>query len=259
MKDNFIKKAIKVYYRDNSEHYILFGPIRGMKVRINHVTKLMSLYSGIERSHQRRLKESLKEGDVVIDVGANWGLHTLYSSRLVGETGQVIAIEPFPLAYTELEWHVMKNKCDNVVVLHCAVGKFNGEIKMVSNIDASQGIVSDRCIVKDDLCDEILVQNKTLDSIVQEMDPGKIDFVKIDVEGAEDYVLQGAEKTIDKFRPKIIIDPHTPENDLFIGKWFSERGYKVERVDRSLPPIISIDKGWPDKEGIWGSLLAIPF
>ncbi len=70
---------------------IRFGAIRGMRFRVNLITGLSPWYSGAERPQQRAFKALLGPGDVVIDIGANWGLHTLYLSRLVGPTGRVLA------------------------------------------------------------------------------------------------------------------------------------------------------------------------
>lgn len=258
MINNLLKKILKLYYRQNSEHYILTGPMRGMMFRVNNVTQLMPLYSGNERPHQMRFKELLTEGDVIIDIGANWGLHTLYTSTLVGKTGKVVSVEPFLPAFVELEWHIAKNNCKNVVALNFAVGEFDGEIKIFSKDNSSQGVVFDCVNKKETMEGESFVEQKKLDTIVQELKLKKIDLIKVDVEGAEHHVLEGGKQAVDKFRPCFIIDLHNPENDIFTGKWFTERGYKLERVDKSLSPILKTDKGWPDKEGVWGSLLAIP-
>lgn len=258
MRDNLLKKIIKLYYRPDSKHYILVGPMKGMVFRVNNVTQLTPLYSGDERWHQKRFKELMCEGKTVIDVGANWGLHTLYSSRLVGKKGKVIAIEPLPVAFNELKWHVKENSCENVVLLNIALGESNGEIKILSEKDTGQGIVSD--FVNDNSCvmNENIVIQKKLDTIVQELELNKIDLIKVDVEGAEKNVVMGGEETVGQFRPYFIIDPHDPKNDVFLGKWFTERGYKLERVNKTLPAITRTDKGWPDREGVWSALLAIP-
>jgi FkbM family methyltransferase len=258
MKDNLLKKIVKLYYRDNSIHYILLGPMTGIKFRINKVTQLTPLYSGNEPWHQRRFKELLKKNSVVIDVGANWGLHTLYTSKLVGKIGKVIAIEPFPLAFKELKWHIAKNACQNVIALNLAIGETDEEIKLLSKNGSGEGILADCAKEINGLVNEHLVKQQKLDTVVRELKLDRVDLIKVDVEGAEHNVLKGAEQVVDKFHPVFIIDPHNPNNDLFIGKWFTAKGYRLERVNKNLPPILKTDKGWPDKEGIWGSVLAIP-
>ena len=123
------------------------GPMVGMQFRVNNVTKLMPLYSGSEPWHQKRFKEFLRNNSVIIDIGANWGLHTLYTSKLVGKSGKVIAIEPYLPAFEELKWHIAKNNCQNIIVLNSAVGGYDGEAKILSKSDLSQGVIAD-CINK---------------------------------------------------------------------------------------------------------------
>ena len=258
MKENFIKKLIKLHYCEGSLHYILFGPMKGLVFRVNRVTQLMPIYSGTERWHQRCFRDMLHKGDVVIDIGASWGLHTLYTSKLVGNTGMVISIEPFLYAFMELKWHVKKNKCSNVITLDAAVGAYDGKVDISYEDGAGQGIVYDCCKNSHIVKNNISVRQKKLDTITEEIDMQKIDLIKIDVEGAEHNVLMGAEQTVEKYRPYIIIDPHNPDNDLFVGRWLAERHYEIQRINKKLPRIKRIDRSWPDPEGVWGTLLAMP-
>lgn len=84
----------------------------------------------------------------------------------------------------------------------------------------------------------------------------RLDLIKIDVEGTEGKVLRGAEQVTARFRPVFVIDLHSPEQDLFVGRWLTERDYRLERL--SGPPIRRTDLGWPHREGVWGSILAQP-
>jgi FkbM family methyltransferase len=258
MKKNLLKKIARLYYHDNSTHYIIMGSMAGMQFRVNNVTGLAPLYSGNEPWHQRRFRGLLKKGSVVIDVGANWGLHTLYTSKLVGKTGKIIAIEPFPSAFKELKWHITKNACQNVIALNLAVGEYDGEIRFLSKDGSGQGVVAD--CVKGAIASVIehSVKQKKLNTIVQELAVDRVDLIKIDVEGAEHHVLEGAEQVVNRFHPIFIIDSHTYDNALFIAKWFTEKGYRLERVNKNLPPILKTDTAWPDRNGVWGSVLAIP-
>jgi len=258
MKDNLLKKLFRLYYRDNTTHCIILGPMTGMRFRVNNITMLMPLYSGNEPLHHKRFKEILKNDSIVIDIGANWGLHTLYTSKLVGKIGKVIAIEPFSPAFRELKWHIAENACQNVVALNIAIGEFDGEIKMLTKDESAEGVVADCANKADTFLNEFLVKQQRLDTVVRELALDRVDLIKVDVEGAENNVLKGAEQVVDKFRPIFIIDLHFPNNDLFVGKWFTEKGYRLERVNKNLPRILKTDKGRADKNGVWGSVLAIP-
>src|SRR5207247_10055967 len=105
-----IKTAIRsVFFRPSSVRRIRFGPMRGMLYRVGPVTGLSPWYSGAEREHQRTFESVLRPGSVAVVIGANWCLHTLYISKLVGTEGEVLAIEPFPPALAELKWHIETN------------------------------------------------------------------------------------------------------------------------------------------------------
>src|SRR5882724_10781592 len=107
MRDTFLKRIVKsVFFRTGVVRRIAFGPCAGLKYRVSETTGLSAWYSGPEREHQRTFASLVAPGDTVVDVGANWGLHTLYLSRHVGERGVVIALEPFEQVWRELDWHI---------------------------------------------------------------------------------------------------------------------------------------------------------
>jgi FkbM family methyltransferase len=188
------------------------GPLRGMSFRVGPITGLSAWYSGAEREHHRAFREHLRPGSVAIDVGANWGLHTLYLSRLVGETGRVLALEPFPPAFEELEWHLATNGCRNVRALKVAASDANGQARFIPGDSPSTGRLNFGGAAPADT--GMTVPTRTLDAVVEEARFDRLDLVKIDVEGAEGQVLLGAGATIDRFRPVLVIDLHTPEQDV---------------------------------------------
>src|SRR5262249_12072886 len=124
MKNNSLKRIAKaLYFRPNTVHRIRFGPLRGMIYKVDETTGLSAWYSGGERDHQNFCKKLVRDGDVVIDVGANWGVHSLYLSRLVGPSGMVIAFEALPEDMCNLQWHVNANHCSNVKIVRKAASE----------------------------------------------------------------------------------------------------------------------------------------
>src|SRR5262249_7912556 len=155
------------------------------------VTGLSPWYSGVERDHQRTFEKMVRAGDVVVDIGANWGIHTLYLSRLVGLNGLVISLEPFPLAFSDLQWHIRANKCFNVRAVQVAASDNDGEaLFSVGETPSEGGLLNDS--IASDREGQIKVTTRRLDSLVAEWRLKKLRLVKIDVEGAESKVLSGA-------------------------------------------------------------------
>jgi FkbM family methyltransferase len=256
MQDNSLKKFAKfVFFRQNSIRRIRFGPLRGMVYRVDDITGLSPWYSGSEREHQRVFKSLVNTGDLVIDVGANWGLHTLYLSRLVGPTGLVLAYEPFPNAIQVLEWHLDANGCRNVKIMDKAASDQDGAAVFSIGGSAQTGGLTENLPSPAGL-QQLTVRTERLDSTRNDLPAGRVKLIKIDVEGAETKVLLGAKSLIAEHRPFLVVDLHTPEQDVSVGRLLSDWHYRITRL--SGAPILHIDRGWPDPEGIWGTILASP-
>jgi FkbM family methyltransferase len=135
----------------------------------------------------------IKSGDVVVDVGSNIGIHTLYLSKLVGKTGKVYSFEPEPNNFALLKKNVEFNKCDNVIIEHKAISNKTGKIKLlISNSMAGHKISN-----SDSQENTIIIDGVSLDDYFKNHDQ-KIDFVKIDTEGFDGNVIQGGQKTFAK-------------------------------------------------------------
>ncbi len=234
---------------------IRLGPLRGFVFRVNDITGLSPWYSGAEREHQRTFKRLVQAGDVVVDVGANWGLHTLYLSRLVSHQGTVISIEPFPPAFAELQWHTQANDCANVKQLCAAVSDRDGEALFAPGDDASTGRLSGAANSSTVERNSLVVKTHRLDSILNDLEIEAPRMIKIVVEGAESNVLLGAEETIRRHRPHLVVDLQTPEQDVLVAGFLTSWRYRLERL--SGPPILRTNVGWPHPEGVWGSTLSI--
>jgi FkbM family methyltransferase len=220
------------------------------------VTGLSPWYSGAERAQQRVFKLLLRQGDVVVDVGANWGLHTLYFSRLVGPTGQVLAFEPYLPVFAELQWHLQANSCHNSEAFPVALGDTVGTELFQPGENASTGRLTRDPLGHDVPGTALTVSLQTLDTIDEQRRIERLALVKIDAEGAEARVLEGAARLTERTRPSFVIELHSPEQDVAVARWLAERGYRLERV--TGPPIRHTECGWPDPDGVWGTIVARP-
>jgi FkbM family methyltransferase len=131
----------------------------------------------------------LRQGDVVVDVGANIGLYTLLAARHV-EGGRVIAFEPHPLAAHRLRENVSLNGLGNVDVRAEAVGAASGEARLTQDLDTDNFILPDH----ETEPRAVTVHISTLDEVVP---PGaRPALVKVDTEGFETAVLAGATRLL---------------------------------------------------------------
>jgi len=138
------------------------------------------------------LKEFIKEGDYVIDAGAYIGDHAAFYSKRVGDIGKVLAFEPLLLAFKCLE-HNMR-KYSNVYTYNNFLSNRKDKIKGISINFNNPGASH--------LCEGNHIVSMTID----EINLPKCDFIKIDVEGAELDVLVGAQHTINKYKPFLLVE-----------------------------------------------------
>lgn len=167
-------------------------------------------YIGFDRKDCRILKRLVKPGDVVIDAGANIGYFSLLFAKWMGGRGIVHAFEPFPESARRFKRNLELNpQLEPVVRLHqLALSEFEGRIGMNVPDQGNQG-----CNYLND-AGGVEVEVATLDAFCDREHLARVDLIKIDVEGSEVAVLQGAERTIQRFRPVLMIEvnPSTLQN-----------------------------------------------
>lgn len=154
------------------------------------------------------LSKFLKKGTVFIDVGANVGLYSLFASRLVGKTGQVVAIEPSRREFNRLKQNLKMNKTKNIKALKLALTDSNAIKKLNVAVSPYDGHNSFGPFgyetTKTDHTEDVVT--KTLDKLIQETTIKQIDAIKIDVEGAELSVLKGGLRTLKLLKPLLLME-----------------------------------------------------
>jgi FkbM family methyltransferase len=136
-----------------------------------------------------------KEGDIVVDVGAHIGKYSIIASKMVGSRGKVIAIEAHPGNCDLLRQNIALNKLSNVAVLNCAAHSTETLVRLYEpgqedGFTIYNTIMTDRASLNTQRYVE--VKANTLDSLLLEAGIKQVNWIKIDVEGAEFEVLRGA-------------------------------------------------------------------
>ncbi len=162
-----------------------------------------------EKDEINFLKRTLKKGDVFIDIGANVGLYTVVAAKLVGTTGQVIAFEPSKREYELLQKNIKLNKLMNVKPLKIAVSNHNGTAKFIvaGGKDTGTNTLASRFYgnhIKLDRVED--VPTYRLDDYVDQLNISKLTGIKIDVEGYDVFALEGMKKTLQKFKPFLMLE-----------------------------------------------------
>jgi FkbM family methyltransferase len=125
-----------------------------------------------------------REGDTIVDVGAGTGWETLLFSRRVGDSGRVISIEAHPLVFRCLSRMCKENGLQNVTLVHAAVADKEGEIQLSDSAEHEGNSIIG-------MVSGIRVRCTTLDDIFQSQKLSHVDFLKMNIEGAEKLALSG--------------------------------------------------------------------
>jgi FkbM family methyltransferase len=189
------------------------------------------------------LRDLVEPGSVCFDVGAAAGLYTVELSRLAGPSGQVHSFEPVPFAHPMLTRLLGARTDPNVRhhpvalgveaghgVMSVPVGR-HGPVTGRSYLDAHCSGPGSNAEFRGQIGVDIEVQ--TRDGVCTAAGLTRLDFIKIDVEGAELQVLQGGQQSVDRFRPALLVeieDRHTsryehPASD--VATWLRRREYTM--------------------------------
>ena len=158
----------------------------------------------------------LRPAAVAIDVGAGIGEWTVPLARAVGAAGRVLAIEPLPRSAAALESTLAANALRQAEVVHCAAGDQDGIAELAVPIVTSARIDTGTARIEPAGPDHeaLQVPLRSLDSLQAERGLDRLDLIKIDVEGHERRVLDGAAISLDRHRPVLVIETgHETEAD----------------------------------------------
>ncbi len=200
---------------------ILRGPLRGRKWIVGAGSNACWVGT-YEVDRLRALAAAMTQGAVVYDVGANVGIYSLLASLRVGASGMVYAFEPLKRNLQYLRRHLELNNVQNCLILETAVGNIEGTRRFsAASWDFSMGRLSAE--------GEILVPSTTLDSCIYgEKGLRPPNIIKIDVEGAEFEVLQGASRALSELRPAIFLEIHGTQLHTDCRTLLEAKGYRVE-------------------------------
>ena len=143
----------------------------------------------------------LNAGDYFFDIGSNIGLMSIFAAHKVGDNGTVHAFEPEPDTFKILKENCVINKLSNIKINNFALGDNDGVANIYPNLDINRGASS---LVRTDGSIGKKIMITTLDKYLSKYEIGSIRLIKIDVEGYELKVLNGATKILSSENAPII-------------------------------------------------------
>ena len=196
-----------------------------------------AIYFGINDTvdFDRRLLYSLiKENYVCFDIGANIGETTLNFAKLASK-GKIYSFEPVPFLFQRLKTNVELNNFQNISLNNLAISDKQEELFFESPTNNNSSGIS---LNKEKSASSSIVHSTTIDTFVTENNIEKIDFMKIDVEGFENFVINGGTETLKKMKPILFIEidnknlqKNNSSEQKILTLLQNQLGYTLYRID----------------------------
>jgi FkbM family methyltransferase len=198
-----LRRVMNSFYPSGSKIFPLAAPLEGYKMRLEWRSSKAFVFGTYELEVTRALQQIVQTDWVVFDIGAHIGYFALLLARLVGPNGRVFAFEPFPDNFRALEENVRMNGCRNIIIENRAVAAVSGLANLKSNdtddLTYTSSLVDGRPMLE--------VEVVSLDDYTAGLQE-RVQFVMMDVEGAEADVLRGMRSTLQRDFPTLLIELH---------------------------------------------------
>jgi len=233
-----IKLAYDFVLKRSKSNFVI---VLGHKMYLDSKDPLLLSINGIYEKFETMLMcKEIKRGNVVLDIGANIGYYTLIFAKLVGKNGKVYAFEPEPTNFSLLKKNVEINGYENVELVQKAVSNKNGKIKLYLD---KENTADHRIYNSHDSRKFIEIESIKLDNYFK--DHRKIDFIKMDVQGAECGVFQGMSQLLKNNKSMKIISEFWPIGLKRFGikpseylKQLITKGFKIFEIDEQKKKVV---------------------
>lgn len=219
------------------DYPVIRGPLRGTYFKLGALAgegNGASVYIGeVEPAQTAVVVSLLKPGDIFYDVGANVGYYTMLASRLVGASGKVVAVEPLLRNLNYLFGHCQVNRATNVAIIPAACAERPGLAGFEYGYSPAEGKIVNEPTMRSAVVTSgrmAHVCTTSLDALVNHTG-WTPNLIKIDVEGAEDQVLNGAKLLLHGTKPTILLSVHSDALRTSCVRYLAEHGYTAEPIE----------------------------
>ncbi len=186
------------------------------------------------------VREILKPGMTFVDVGANWGYFTLLAAHLVGPQGTVVALEPDPRMFAKLAANVSRNGYRNVTLHQFAAAAADDHLPLQAYDEAAGNFGLSRLLPGSTDEGAVQVRTRPLDSVLDALELGLVDLLKMDIEGAEGLALRGLARSLKTRRvARLLLELHPQAVEAYgttveqIFDLLTSAGYTSQIIDHS--------------------------
>jgi FkbM family methyltransferase len=261
---SIVRAFLGRYYRPGKVYRVLFGDLRGTRLKYDGQMTFHSMLGLLDRKNFRFLARALnaagvlRPGMVVADVGANVGIYSLWFSRLLAPYGgaRIYAFEPAPSAGELLSYHVAANSARDVEWVPLGISDRVGQAEFfITPNHAVSSLYREHASGAGEM-QSVQIRTTTFEDFFGD---GREcpDFIKIDIEGAAAKALQRVDGCIEKKRPVFLIESHDISEDQQIASLAVRHRYRGFRLN-NLKWVKDYQATHPNPDGVWGNLLFFP-
>ncbi len=199
-----------------------------------------SIFFGLTTdSSRRKLYELATKSTIIIDIGTNIGEVVLNFARILDNKGKVYGFEPNNHSFQKLQKNISLNNFNCIEIMNYGLSHNNENFELSEVIPENAG--ANRILAaKTTNIPSQTIQTMRFDDFVSNKQITNIDLIKIDVEGFEYFVLQGAKATLEKYKPKLfieLIDKHLKVHGFsarILVDFLDNLGYKSYNADTNI-------------------------
>jgi len=218
------------------------GQLRGARMQLDLQREKDYWLGTYELNLQKALRDHIKAGMVIYDLGANIGYISLLAARLTGNEGRVFAFEALPTNLERLHRNVGLNpNFAPIGIFPKAVTGHSGEVSFLVHSSGGMGKVKGSVGRDADYKEELSVESISLDDFVFIDGKQAPEIIKIDIEGGEGLALEGMERSLKKYRPKLFLELHGQEVAESVWRTLTRNNYSLHSLRRGYPRISSYE------------------
>jgi FkbM family methyltransferase len=190
---------------------------------------------------QAALRDLIKPGSIIYDVGANIGYVSLLLDKAAGEMGKVYAFEALPENVERWQTNMVLNGKENRLILFSgAVTNAPGPVRFLVHASGGMGKAAGSAGRQDKYQSEVIVPGISLDEFVYALGNPPPQVVKMDIEGGEVLALPGMRRVLSDARPLMLMELHGLESSRIAWETLTAAGYKISWMRRGYPEIPSL-------------------
>lgn len=260
----WLRNILSLFYKSDRFYRIWFGPMAGKKLYYTPEINYHAVIGAWEVRNFKTLSALIRHGiglhdnAVILDVGANIGMYTLFFKKYLGKRCRIYAFEPSPDALHLLKKNLTANNISGEVhIVEKAVSDSKGQVEFfIGHHHVSSLFEEWTSGGGQNHTTKITVPAITLDDYCAENNL-KPDFIKVDIEGGGIYALPGAYKTIAATRPIVLIESHNKKEDHAVIDLINTMNYSAYRVS-NRKWVLELMEDFTHPDGVYGTMILCP-